>query len=195
MLSFRQMSAAHGQRRTLHVTSDRARALLADAITIARLPLAVVFPFVLEKPVAAIAVLLAAAASDMLDGWCARRLGTVTATGAMLDGLADKVFACTVVVTLVVAGKLAVAAAVLLGTREVGELLLLGVAAGRGRAAAHHAVGSSAAGKATTTLQFAVVGAVILGWRAWRPLLVATAACGAIAAVGYWIQELRAEER
>lgn len=189
------MSAAHGRRRAPHSSKGRARDLLADVITIARLPLAVVFPFVVEKPAAAIAVLLAAAASDVLDGWCARALGTVTTTGAMLDGFVDKAFACTVVVTLVVAGKLALAAAVLLGTREIGELLLIGVAAARGRAAAHHAVVSSAAGKVTTTLQFAVVGAVILGLRAWRPLLVATAACGAIAAVGYWIQELRAEER
>lgn len=188
------MSAAHGQRRALHLSRGRARDLLADIITFARLPLAVAFPFVVEKPAPAIAVLLAAAASDVLDGWCARALGTATTTGAMLDGFADKAFACTVVITLVLAGKLAPAAAVLLGTREMGELVLLAVAAARRRRAAHHALGSSVAGKVTTTLQFAVVGALILGWGAWRPLLVATAVCGAIAAVGYWIQELGAEK-
>jgi CDP-diacylglycerol--glycerol-3-phosphate 3-phosphatidyltransferase/cardiolipin synthase len=169
----------------------RARELLPDVITIARLPLAVVFPFVVERPAAAIATLLAAGASDVLDGWCARTLGTVTATGAKLDVFADKAFAGSVVVSLVAAGKLSLAAAALLGTREIGELLLLGVAATRRRG--HHAVVSSPAGKLTTTLEFAVVGAVILGWSGWRPLLVATGVCGAIATVGYWMQALRAE--
>lgn len=40
----------------------------------------------------ALALFLAGAATDFLDGWLARRLGQVSAFGALLDPIADKVF-------------------------------------------------------------------------------------------------------
>ena len=40
----------------------------------------------------ALAFFLAGAATDFLDGWAARKLGQVSAFGALLDPIADKVF-------------------------------------------------------------------------------------------------------
>lgn len=172
----------------------RVRDLLPDLITMARLPLAAIFPLVVARPLAAIAVILAAGATDVADGWAARALGRVTAGGARLDVVADKTFIAAVAVALVSSGKLALGAAVLLGTREIGELVILVLAATRRRPAGHVDVTSSVAGKLTTTLQFTVAIAVILGWEVWRPLLGAAAACGALAAIGY-SRQLRAKER
>ena len=51
---------------------------LPTALTLCRLPLAVAFPFVRDRPVAAIAVLAAAGLTDVLDGALARdRKGVV----------------------------------------------------------------------------------------------------------------------
>ena len=65
---------------------------LAGAITLLRLPLALVFPFVAADPPWAIAVLLLAAFTDILDGWVARIQGTVSHVGGFADGWIDKIF-------------------------------------------------------------------------------------------------------
>ena len=62
-------------------------------LSLARLPLAAAFPLVVSRPPAACAVPAAAACTDVLDGWWARRFGQVTATGAALDPLTDRTFA------------------------------------------------------------------------------------------------------
>lgn len=189
------MDAAHDVARPPRSTWDRARDFLPDVITTLRLPLAAAFPFVVARPPLAVAVTLAAAATDMADGWCARALGRVTAGGAMLDVVADKAFIGTVLVTLVATGRLPPAAAGLLATREVGELLLLALAASRGRRIWRDAATSSPAGKLATTLQLAAVVALIAGWSAWRPLVGAAAASGAVAAAGYLARDLCAVRR
>ncbi|HUN66933.1 MAG TPA: CDP-alcohol phosphatidyltransferase family protein [Bacteroidota bacterium] len=43
-----------------------------------------------EARLAALGLMVAAAATDLLDGWLARKLGQVTETGKILDPLADK---------------------------------------------------------------------------------------------------------
>ncbi len=72
-----------------------------------------------------LAVLFHAAASDVLDGWYARRFDQVTRTGALIDPITDKVFVLTVVVTLVGRGYLSPISILLLATRELGELPLV----------------------------------------------------------------------
>ena len=88
----------------------RNRILLVLAITLARIPLALLFAAVLwadPKSTATVAlgtVLLALIeASDILDGWLARRLGAVTQWGAMLDPYADSVARITLYWALAVA--------------------------------------------------------------------------------------------
>jgi phosphatidylglycerophosphate synthase len=53
-------------------------------------------------------VLLLAGITDVLDGWVARRWGLVTATGAALDGITDKLFALVVALALFSTGQLGV---------------------------------------------------------------------------------------
>ena len=68
-------------------------------LSLSRIPLAVAFAMAISRPLAALIVLAASALSDVLDGWIARRYHMVTATGAALDPITDKLFVLTVVVT------------------------------------------------------------------------------------------------
>lgn len=160
-------------------------------LSLSRVPLAVLFPFVAGRPGIALLVLGAAGASDVLDGWYARRFGQVTATGAAIDPLTDKIFVTSMVTTLLVQGALPWWAAVALAVREIGEVsLVLWVAAmrRRGRAGGGHP-GANVAGKLTTVLQFGTV-ACAIGARGWCPVLAGMAACaGMVAAISYWRRE------
>ena len=67
--------------------------ILANALTLFRV--AAIGLFWYAMPVhtyAALAIVLAAALSDALDGWIARRYHAVSRTGAFLDRCADKIF-------------------------------------------------------------------------------------------------------
>ena len=153
-----------------------------------RLPLAVAFPFAGGEPAAGIALLVAAGTTDVIDGWLARRFGWVTATGGVVDGVTDKLFAGTVVGSLLVWGHLAPADAALLATREMLELpLVLWLAASpRARRAREKSSMANLPGKAATVLQFAAVAAALALPGAKEPLLFATSATGAWAALRYW---------
>jgi phosphatidylglycerophosphate synthase len=63
---------------------------LPNLLSFARFPLAAAFVAV-HGTGPRLALLLAAAATDLLDGWVAR-LGTMTRFGALLDPIADKTF-------------------------------------------------------------------------------------------------------
>ncbi len=65
---------------------------LAGALTLLRLPLAVLFPFVAHRADLALAVYWAAVLSDVLDGPVARRTGKTSQIGAFADGWLDKIF-------------------------------------------------------------------------------------------------------
>jgi CDP-diacylglycerol--glycerol-3-phosphate 3-phosphatidyltransferase/cardiolipin synthase len=167
--------------------------LAPNVLSASRIPLAVSFPFVATHPLAAIVVLCAAAATDVLDGWLARRLGQTTPTGALIDGVADKIFGVTVVVTLVAYGLLASPFAVLLATRELVELpLALRVISSRRPGLATIDRRANVLGKLASSLQLASAIAVVAGAAFAVGLVVAAAAAGAVAAVSYWVREIRA---
>ena len=65
---------------------------LAGALTLVRLPLAVLFPFVAHDTVMALLVYAAAVLSDALDGPVARYTRTTSQAGAFSDGWLDKIF-------------------------------------------------------------------------------------------------------
>jgi phosphatidylglycerophosphate synthase len=177
-------------RRLSTVYSARDALRLPGLLSLSRLPLAASFPFVFRSSTDAVAVLSLAAVSDVLDGWLARRLGQQTATGAVLDGLMDKLLASVVLLTLVLGRELSVAEAVVLSSREVGELGLVvwALALRPRRAPAPHP--ANLLGKLATTLQFLTILAVVLR-RGPRALLVlSTGLCGAAAVVAYGIREL-----
>jgi cardiolipin synthase len=166
-------------------------------LSLSRCPLAAAFPFVVERPMAALAILGAAALSDMLDGWYARRFGLVTSTGAALDPLTDKLFVLTVAVTLVVGGHLSSVDVLLLSTREIAEVpLVLWIAVSRrARAvrAAHPA--ANVPGKLATVLQFATAAAALVRISHLQWMITVTAVAGALAAATYWLRALRDSRR
>ena len=169
--------------------------LLAPALlSWVRLPLAACFVVFVDRPVAALAVLAAAGLSDVLDGWVARRFGLVTATGAALDPITDKLFVLTVAATLVASGHLSVTAVLLLSTREIGELPLVVwfVCSPTARSVRAAAPSANVGGKLATVLQFAAVSWALLGQPRLELCIAAASAAGALAALGYWRRTLRA---
>jgi phosphatidylglycerophosphate synthase len=79
------------------------RFAVADALTALRFPLAGLFPFV--SPAWQLAIVAVAAASDVADGWLARRFGS-SRVGAVLDPIADKVFMAVAFATVARSGVL-----------------------------------------------------------------------------------------
>ena len=158
-------------------------------LSLCRLPLAIVFPYCVGRPGLALVVLAAAAASDVLDGWYARRFHEETRTGALLDGVMDKVFVLTVLGTLVATRSITIVQVMLLGTRELGELVLIATALVlRPRPLGSHR-SASFLGKLATVLQFATVVLVIVHAPYLGVAVAVTAACGALAAAAYWRSE------
>lgn len=130
-----------------------------------------------------------------MDGWYARRFNRCTVTGAVLDPIADKIFAATVVVSLIVVGRLHVAWAVLLFIRELVELPLTVWLALDPRAQRVHAneLHANVLGKVTTATQFGALAALLLDQRTiFFVMLTATAVFGAVSAGSYWRQFRRA---
>ena len=76
----------------------------ADALSLVRIPLAVVFLLVPHTGVR-VAVLVLAAATDFSDGLVARRWGA-SRFGAVLDPVADKLFVATAFGVVLFAGSL-----------------------------------------------------------------------------------------
>lgn len=165
-------------------------------LSLARVPLAAVFPLAVEHPPIALAVLASAGLTDVLDGWYARRYGEVSATGSVLDPITDKLFVTTVAVTLVVSGHLSPLAVVLLSTREIGELpLVLWLAFSRAaRRARAEQPSSNVMGKLATTLQFVSIAAALFRSAHVEACVGATAAMGVLAALSYWLRATRAGE-
>lgn len=109
---------------------------------------------------AAALVFAAAAITDWLDGFLARRMGTFTTFGAFLDPVADKLMVATALIILVHAkGELliALAAAVIIG-REITVSALREWMSELGQRAA---VKVSVIGKSKTTFQMIAIGLLL----------------------------------
>ncbi|HET9132830.1 MAG TPA: CDP-alcohol phosphatidyltransferase family protein, partial [Gemmatimonadales bacterium] len=129
-------------------TARLRRFAIADVLTVARLPLGVAF-IAFPATEARLAVLALAAATDLGDGWVARRFGA-SRIGAVLDPIVDKLFMAAAFGVVAFAGVLA--------WYEVAGVLLRDAIASaayfltRGRNSPK-AVPARLGGKAVTTLQ------------------------------------------
>lgn len=168
--------------------------LLPSLLSLARIPLGLAFMVVSPRPAPALTILFLGGLTDVLDGFFARRLGQATPTGAVVDGVLDKLFAAMIIGTLVGQERLSLLGACLLGAREVGELPLV-IWWGLHRARRGERASDPRAnwlGKLATVLQFLAIAALLTdGGRAW-PWLALTAVTGAASAVLYWRRELGA---
>jgi cardiolipin synthase (CMP-forming) len=164
-----------------------------NVMSFLRLPLAVLFPFVADSRVEALGILALAGLTDVLDGWLARTHGHVTATGAVLDPIADKAFAISVVGTLIAQGKIPRWGIPALLAREILEAPLLAkvlVEAREGKGPRVDDVRSNRPGKLATIAQFAAVIAALEAPAALPAALVVAAVTGTVAGVEYWRREL-----
>jgi cardiolipin synthase (CMP-forming) len=129
----------------------------------------------------AMAILLAAAASDRLDGLLARRLGQRTALGAYLDPIADKLMLSSSFFVLSLEGRINWWLTILVLGRDV---LLLTAAAVILVAVGHRSFPPSIYGKLTTMFQILLVFLVILLALVQFPwLLVIRKACAYVVAI------------
>jgi cardiolipin synthase len=168
--------------------------LVPGLLSLARVPLALAFPFAASRPVVAFTVMAVAGLTDVLDGWYARKFGQATPTGAVVDPITDKLFVASVVVTLVARGQLAADGVLMLAAREIGELpLVLWFAASRSvrHARAEQAL-ANLPGKMATLLQFTTTALALFRSRYTEGLLIATAIVGLVAALSYWVREIAA---
>jgi len=152
----------------------------ADALSLARLPLAVVF-LVVEDPVVRATALAAAATSDLLDGYLARRLGG-SRLGVVFDPVADKLFMAAGFCVVLHSGLLNVfeIAAVLLRDIVAFIVFLTTVVLGRPTT-----LPARAGGKAVTVAQILTLGAFLTGSDLVRPLAWATGAISLYAIADY----------
>ncbi|MCS7044238.1 MAG: CDP-alcohol phosphatidyltransferase family protein [Bryobacteraceae bacterium] len=134
---------------------------LPNALTAARIALTPPVGYFLARGEAraALPLLAVAALTDAADGWLARRLGAITATGAYLDPIADKLLAATVFVGLAAGGRLPWWLAALVLGRDV---LILLFAAWALRFTRLRRFPPSVWGKASTIIQFSLGVACVL---------------------------------
>ena len=137
---------------------------LPNAITIARILMVPAFVLLAYQDarvaaVAAFVVFGIASASDAVDGYLARRHGTISRVGKFLDPLADKLLVGAALVVLVDERDFPLWAALVIAAREVAvQVLRIQVVRG-GRD-----MPASAAAKAKTASQIAMVGWWLLPW-------------------------------
>lgn len=140
---------------------------------------------------ARVGIIGAAAATDFLDGWLARRVHATSRWGALLDPLADRVFVLTVVGTFLFSG--------LLSTPAYFILLLRDLATAVGFLVARVipwlrpvAFKARIAGKLVTVLQLFTLAAVLVLPRAVPLLLAAVGVTSVLAIADYTLALWRA---
>ncbi len=152
----------------------------ADAITLARIPMAVAFVLLPGLEIRLL-LLVAAAATDFSDGWVARRFGA-SRIGAVLDPVADKLFMAAAFGVVLFSGALAWYEVVAVLIRDIVATVAVFVSVGAGRATA---VPARLGGKAVTLLQLLTLLAFLLEAPQLRPLAWATAAVALYALCDY----------
>jgi CDP-diacylglycerol--glycerol-3-phosphate 3-phosphatidyltransferase len=148
---------------------------LPNSLTVFRIfliPLLVVvlltrFP---NKEFIGVAIFLAAALTDWLDGYLARRRQQITAIGTWLDPVADKLLVSSALIAMVEMGLAPAWMVVILVGREVAVTGLRNVALAKGIA-----IEVSELGKAKMATQVVAITAIILGMR-----------FALVEAIGYW---------
>jgi CDP-diacylglycerol--glycerol-3-phosphate 3-phosphatidyltransferase len=112
----------------------------------------------------ALAIFLAASATDLLDGHLARRWQQVTTVGTLLDPIADKLLISSALIALVQVHVVAAWVAILIVAREFAVTGLRSIAASAG-----YTIKASELGKTKMVCQVAAVSLFLLGMH-WKPL-------------------------
>jgi len=108
----------------------------------------------------ALAIFLAAAATDLIDGYLARRWGQVTTVGTLLDPIADKLLISAALISLVDIHRVPAWIVIVIIGREFAVSGLRSIAAASG-----YTIRASELGKTKMTAQVAAISLVIAGKR------------------------------
>ena len=167
---------------------------LPNAITIARIALVPVFLFFAYRDsdaaaVIAFALFLTASLSDILDGYLARRAGSITKVGEFLDPLADKLLVGAALFVLVDERSFPLWAALVIAVREVViQVWRIKVVNAGGRLPA------SRFAKLKTTLQITMVSWWLLPWESVTIVHHALMVAALVATVLSGIEYLQAKD-
>ena len=153
---------------------------VADALSASRVPLAIAFLLVPDNGWR-LAILAAAAATDLLDGHIARRFGS-SRLGAFVDPVADKLFMVCAFAVVVVSGRLEPFEIVGVLIRDIVATVAFVITSLSGRPAA---IPARIGGKAVTVGQVLTLVAFLLDSSYLRPMAWATAAVGLYAIWDY----------
>src|SRR5271163_4213969 len=108
----------------------------------------------------ALAIFLAAAATDLLDGYLARRWGQVTTVGTLLDPIADKLLISAALISLVDIHRVPAWIVIVIIGREFAVSWLRSIASSSG-----YTIRASDLGKTKMSAQVAAISLVIAGIR------------------------------
>jgi len=101
----------------------------------------------------------AAALTDLIDGWLARRMHVVSVLGKFLDPLADKLLVMAVLIYMIPMGRISTWAVALLLAREISVTGLRSIASSEGVV-----IAAGDDGKTKTALQMVGILCLILGY-------------------------------
>ena len=154
---------------------------IPNALSFLRLPLAVLFVLTASNAWRA-TIIVAAAISDGVDGWLARRLGQDRGPGRILDPITDKLFVLVALATLTARAELSMWMLLLMLARDLYTTCAYVVL----KALDWHVLFKARwSGKAVTVLQLSVMLAALVWRAALVPLVIATAAASAVAIFDY----------
>jgi phosphatidylglycerophosphate synthase len=182
------------RRRRVYYCSVRRSTLLTvpNLLSLSRLPMAAAFVMTSETP-ARLALIGTASATDMLDGWLARR-GHPTRVGALLDPVADKIFVLAALSSFLFAG--------VIGTAQYFLVLSRDLATAVGFIVAYYVPGldptafkARVSGKIVTVLQIAALLVLLLRPSDFRWILAPLVAASVWAIVDYTLMLHRTRVR
>jgi CDP-diacylglycerol--glycerol-3-phosphate 3-phosphatidyltransferase len=132
------------------------------AIRIAMIPVILAFTYYEGRVNSFVAAILFAVtgATDFLDGWVARRTGTVTVVGKFLDPLADKLIVMSILIMLVHLGRVPAWLVILILAREFTVTGLRTMAMSEGIV-----IGAGQEGKYKTSIQIAAISFLLLHYK------------------------------
>jgi phosphatidylglycerophosphate synthase len=162
-----------------------------NVLTSLRLALACVFPLIDESW--RLPAIIAGALSDWVDGLIARRYKAITASGTLLDAVADKLFTLSVLITLVASGDVVPWHAAVVLARDIIVTAIACYALLIGRFDGFRHMRPRMTGKLATTLAFLWMVSMVAPAPDGVRLLLLVVAGGAslIAALDYLAQFVR----
>lgn len=156
-------------------------ALVAESVSIK------LFGVIITNEWLALAIFLVAAATDLLDGYLARRWGQVTTIGTLLDPIADKLLISAALISLVQVNAVPGWMVILIVGREFAISGLRSIAAAEGYTIRASDLGKTKMVAQVTAISFLLLSirhrqiAAIAYWMMWAVVLFAV-----LSAVGYF---------